>query len=307
MGRKPAANDDRDVNDRDKDPGQLWWVDDEGAWHFVDPQSSEPYVRCPIDGSREQEGFAFRHLGFAKVKTAESRLSVQYDVNNVAPRAVDSVLNYLDGRVEPKPVDLKFFYEGWNAETQASQTAALDRIDQTLAYRGVRLLNTVMLQRHDLREIGSSCSLIREGYRAWQISGGRLTLGSDDPYDPLMAEMVVGLPQDGGQLILAYVGPQSPAAKVFGTEWAAKVAGQANLPDRDYDTKVNRSYYGIFESGEPRFDHIRALIRLNDADPIWITYQRLIAPTVLEDGSPAFATLTKLTEDVSVKFMGGAA
>lgn len=308
MGRKPAANDDRDVNDRDKDPGQLWWVDDEGAWHFVDPQSSEPHVRCPIDGSREQEGFAFRHLGFAKVKTTASRLSVQYDVNNVAPRAADSVMNYLDGKGEPKPVDLKFFYEGWNAETQASQTAAVDRIDQTLAYRCVTLLSTVMLHRHDLVDIDLCCNPIKRVYRAWEEAQGRLTLEADAPFDPLMPELHVLLPlQHSEELVFAYVGQRSAIADVFGVDWATKAAGQMHLPDADYDHKVNNSYGGVFESGVPRLDHIRALIKLNNADPVWKSYQRLVAPTVLEDGSPALVCMAKVTDDISIKFMAGAA
>ena len=190
MGKRPVANDDDEVVTKRGDPGQMWWVDDEGAWHLVDTESPEAYLSCPIGQSREQQGFAFRDLGFMKINTAEGHLDIQWDVSKVAPAAVDSVLCYLDGTDQTKPVSLSFFYEGWNREIQQSQQAAMDRIGQAQAYRGVELLNSVMLHRHDLDEVNQNCNLIRHGFRAWQESGGAPEIG---PASSLAQGVPVGI------------------------------------------------------------------------------------------------------------------
>lgn len=308
MGKRPVANDDDEVVNKRGDPGQLWWVDDEGAWHLVDTESPEAYLSCPIGQSREQQGFAFRDLGFMKINTAEGHLDIQWDVDKVAPAAVDSVLTYLDGTDRTKPVSLSFFYEGWNREIQQSQQAAMDRIGQAQAYRGVELLNSVMLHRHDLDDVNRNCNLIRHGFRAWQESGGRLSLDRDAPFDPLMPEMLIFMPDDFGELFrYLYVGKDSDLSRVFGSSWASKAAGRTTAPDNLYNYKLNKSYAGVLDSGEPRLDHIRARIQIEAADPIWTSYQRLLAPGELEDGSPVIVCLSKMTSDVSVKFMAGAA
>jgi hypothetical protein len=307
MGKRPVANDDEVVN-KGGDPGQLWWIDDEGGWHLVDTESPEAYLSCPIGQSREQQGFAFRDLGLMKVNTAESHLSVQWDVIRVAPAAVDSLFAYLDGSDREKPVTLNFFFQGWRRETQPSQQAAIDRIAKTMAYRGISLANIVMLHHHGLGEIGRSSRLIQRGYKAWEESAGLLTLDRNSPFDPLIQEIIVFMPDEFGELFRhLYVGPRSGYSQVFGKAWAAEAPGRTRGPDNKYIYETNKPYAGVLQCGEPRFDHIRALVSLKDADPVWTSYQRLITPCKLEDGTPIVTIISKLTEDVSVEFMAGVA
>ena len=123
---------------------------------------------------------------------------------------------------------------------------------------------------------------------------------------PYFSHAMVFRPAEDGQLTFVYVGKESPAARVYGSEWAAASEGHehdGHSPDRDYSSRVCRPYTAVLESGEPRLDHIRALIHRHVGEPLWAPYQRLLAPCKLRDGSPVLVCLSDLTQQIAIPFM----
>ena len=57
--------------------------------------------------------------------------------------------------------------------------------------------------------------------------------------------------------------------------------------------------------GEPRSDHVRALLHFDGSEPCWISYERLLTYGLIDDGKPAVVCLVNRTQNISIPLAGG--
>ena len=99
-------------------------------------------------------------------------------------------------------------------------------------------------------------------------------------------------------------------ARVCGPEWSASVhnmASDESMPpmNSDYDYQVSAAYRDVFKTGEPRYDHVRALLHIDGSEPFWISYERLLTYSLIDDGEPAVVCLVNRIQNISIPLAGG--
>jgi hypothetical protein len=107
-----------------------------------------------------------------------------------------------------------------------------------------------------------------------------------------------------------HAGRQCGAAWVFGQDWARKARGrpfQIEEPGRRYSFSIMQAYAGVIDTGEPRLDHIRAIVRRPGKDPIWTPYERLLFRAATEHGGPLLCCLSAITQDIAIRFIRASA
>ncbi len=108
------------------------------------------------------------------------------------------------------------------------------------------------------------------------------------------------------QLVFDHIGNKSGSVHVFGEEWAARALKQRctrTQPDYEFDDRVCDAYQMVMESGEPLVDHIRAIIRRDGDDPVWVPYRRIVLPTRDRFGTPIVVSICDIRQDLAIPFM----
>jgi len=103
-----------------------------------------------------------------------------------------------------------------------------------------------------------------------------------------------------------HVGARSAAVRVFGRDWAKFAVGreaERSQPDFEFDDRVCDAYDLVRQTGEPYVDHIRAAIRRNGADPVWVPYRRLVVPARTAKGDPIVMSICDVRQDIDIPFM----
>ncbi len=282
-----------------------WWVDDEGAWNFwgLDRPSDRG------DGAQSERSFrriALHRLGMVQVGRYPGNVVVEFDLQRVHDTALDATADFLAGAAGPGPVELRFYHQAWNLESYPDGVTAARRIEEVRGFRGVVFANTVTSLNQSLSAESGVTPPLRNALRLVEDGTSKLTLR--DCAD-LVPRLIVYRREDrpgSAQWVSLYAGGQCGAAWVFGQDWARKARGrpfQIEEPGRRYSFSIMQAYAGVLDSGEPRLDHIRAIVRRPDKDPLWTPYERLLFRAATEDGEPVLCCLSTITQDIAIPFM----
>jgi hypothetical protein len=286
-----------------------WWVDDEGAWNFwgLDrPNDSESRDMT----ERSFRRIALHRLGMVQVARHIGKAVVEFDLHRVHDTALDATVDFLAATANPGPVELRFYHQAWNIECHPGGAMAARRIEEVRSFRDVVLANPVTTLRRPLSTRGMISPRLRDGLRLAEAGDSKLALAE---CAELIPHLIIYRRDD--QLGLAnwvslYAGNQCGAAWVFGQDWVRKARGrpfQIEEPGRRYSIKIMQAYAGVLDTGEPRLDHIRAIVRRPGKDPIWTPYERLLFRAATEDGEPLLCCLSAITQDIAIPFMRASA
>ncbi|NQV48669.1 MAG: hypothetical protein HQ504_12935 [Rhodospirillaceae bacterium] len=276
-----------------------WWVDESGGFHSA----------YGIDSSIDT--FLFRHLGQVKLIVKHSGISIHWDSRHVEEGALPAVLGRLCECKKNISVQLNFFYIGWAQENYSDPLKAIDRIFQVKNGRSIDILHTTMMAKHGIENIDKATPLINRGYKLWDRSGGCFDKISQDIYPNYLPHILIFRPDRREEnLNYAYVGSKSTAARVAGRKWVAnatsRVSDQSCAPeDDDFAEQVSAGFQGVLDTGEPRYEHVRALLHPEEGEPFWLSYERLLTRHMLHDGKPAVICLVNQTQDISIPLLGG--
>ncbi len=279
--------------------GQLaWWVDDTGR---ALPHST-------INNEKDTRRFAFRHLGMTEILGRGGHLCVRWDVARVAFGSLTAVLNCLMALDANYRVRLEFFWGAWASESGYTPNAAADRMIRTMAYADVEpFLGTTVLQS-DPANVRKDSGLVRSAFEGWDSRRGLACSSTNDHGDDSLAPYLLGFQHNRSEtdLLVSHVGDDSSAARVFGADWAADAVGRVatrSQPDYEFDERVCDVYDDVMADGGIRIDHVQALIRRPDNDPIWVPYVRLLLRTRDEYGTPTLLSAVEMRPDIDVPFM----
>jgi hypothetical protein len=282
-----------------------WWVDDEGAWNFwgLDrPNDPEDRERAERDFRR----FALHRLGMVQVTLRPGRAVVEFDLHRADDIALDATVDFLATAACPGGAELRFFHRAWNIERLLSAAALARRIDEVRSFRDVVLANTVTTLKRPLSAPAMVSLRVRDALRLAEARASKLTLLDCADLTPHL--MIYRREDRLGftHWVSLYAGSQSGGAWVYGPNWVREARGrpyQFDEPGRKYSFNVMQAYAGVLDTGEPRLDHIRAVIRRPGKDPLWAPYERLLFRATTEEGEPALCCLSAITQDIAIPFM----
>jgi hypothetical protein len=286
-----------------------WWVDDDGAWNFWG--LNRP--RDPVTAEKAERTFrrvALHRLGMVRVARQSSRTVIEFDLQRVDDTALDATVEFVASAGHPGPVELRFLHRAWNIEGHFDAPVAARRIQEVRSFRDVVLANTVTTLKRPLSARAMISPRLCDALRLVEARGAKLTVLD---CAELMPHLIIYRRDDrlgSGHWVSLYAGGHSGGAWVFGQDWVREAPGrpfQIDEPGRQYSFNVMQAYAGVLDTGEPRLDHIRAIIRRPGKDPLWAPYERLLFRAVTEDGEPVLCCLSAITQDIAIPFMRASA
>lgn len=290
----------------------IWWVDDRGRWRqFGDDYAARnPY--CALARGTERRDVPFTEYGMVRVTELAQLVDIQWDVAGVSDAALDAVCQYL--RCIPHAafgvtIALRFYYGAWNTEIFRDTAVAVARIRRTRRFAETAPFDGFLSVEQDLCD--ASLARQDEALRAcldlWQRTGGEMWFDGLPELGPIMSRLLLFTPDDHGErMIYEYAGPRSLTAQVLGRSWHLSSLGcdaADGMTDRPTGERMCASYMPVLASGEPRIDHIRAIVRQGDDDPVWLAYQRILLPWTEPGGRPYLMCLAHRTQDLDIPFM----
>ncbi len=286
-----------------------WWVDDEGAWNFwgLDrPNRSENGEQAERDFRR----IALHRLGMVQVTRHPRRTVIEFDLHQAHDTALDATVDFLAGEANRYPTELRFYHRAWNIEFHPDGTTAARRIEEVRGFRGVVLANTVTTLRRPLSAPAMISPQVRDALRLAEARDSKLTLAECAELIPHL--MIYRRDEQSvvGNWVSLFAGNRSGCAWVYGRDWVREARGrpyQFDEPGRRYSINVMKAYAGVLDTGEPRLDHIRAIMRRPGQDPLWVPYERLLFRAVAKTGEPRLCCLSRISQDIAIPFMRASA
>ena len=282
-----------------------WWVDDDGAWNFWGLDRPND----PEDRERAEQSFrrfALHRLGMVQVTLRPGKAVVEFDLHRADDTALDATVDFFAATADSGGAELRFFHQAWNIERHLGAAALARRINEVRSFRDVVLANTVTTLKRPLSAPAMVSPRVRDALRLAEARASKLMLL--DCAD-LIPHLMIYRREDrlgSGNWVSLYAGGQSGCAWVYGQDWVREAQGRPyrfDEPGRRYSFNVMQAYAGVLDTGEPRLDHIRAVMRRPGKDPLWVPYERLLFRAVTEDGEPVLCCLSAITQDIAIPFM----
>lgn len=285
-----------------------WYIDDNSGWQpIVDVANDFPNVN-PFSNSTKDIEIAFRHLGLVKVSTSGRQIVITWDLEHAHLKALESAISYLFGVKEPIKVLLRFCHAGWCEETYSTPQASMRRIIQLQALRGKPPEAGIFMRRHDVGELTVQqptvkSPLLNKGISLWETSSRSLEINDINTRRHILPNVQL-LSLDKNDIYrFHHIGSETLISQLFGEVWRRNVIGSAALrshADTEFEDAVSQPYNSVLESGEPYYDHVRALLVRSHCDPLWISYRRLILPYRTADGRDLLGVYVAPAQNISI-------
>lgn len=280
------------------------WIDDAGDFHRVVTCSNDPHANDPFDKWLGGNQVAFSRLGLVRLDRTATRYVLSWNVSDVNEQALAEAVAFLIGKWAERPVDLRYFYAGWNIERWSSGVAAAKRILSLAAMKKTTPFPFIRTEPHAIRKVEDAAPLIRAAMRAWRDSGGQGSI-NDNMFGGVRSFLqTYRVRKNDDAILFDHVGRNSMISQILGERWRQNVPGtlfNRSHTDHEFEDGVCQPYYDVLDKGEPVYDHVRALLVQEGVDPYWISYQRLIMPSRNSaDGSTSLVVAIAPTQNVSI-------
>lgn len=279
------------------EPG-VWWVDENGDFHVAE----EP--------DKSVDHLLLRYLQQVKVVVDNADITITWDAHEVEQDGLFSVLDRLSDCANGIRVNIRCYYNGWLAEEYASRHRAIARIQQIQGHRDVSLIESTYVLDQGLDRIADAHRKIQRGFEIWERTRGRFSVISNDTAAEYLPNILIYRPdQREGKLVFSWVGLQSFSAHTYGRWWAIDALRQTyndtlGPENRRYVDLTCSAYDLVWETGEPHFAQVRALLTPLAQEPTWICYDRLLTRHTLHDGRPALICLSRPAERIKIPIAG---
>lgn len=285
-----------------------WYVSDDGQWQpIADVANDFPNIN-PFSQAPKDVEIAFRHLGMVKVSLSERDIRIVWDLVHANLKALESVISFLfDVRLK-RTVHLQFCHAGWCAESFPDSAAAMRRVIQLQALRGTKPEASIFMREHGLDELTSESvkdktPLLSKGMDIWQSAIGKLDFDDINIRRHVLPHVQLLSLDDDGVYQFKHIGTETLIAKLFGEVWRRSVIDTAALrshADEEFEDAVSHPYNHVMQKDKPYHDHVRALLVRRHADPLWISYRRLILPFETPDGRNMLALYVAPDQNISI-------
>jgi len=156
-------------------------------------------------------------------------------------------------------------------------------------------------QQHPVIQISKNgLPIMQRALTAWGLSLAQIE-------DPAMADVrpfLVVYRRSVKGWICVEIGERSAYAKWFGWAWSKSAIGRLSHEDNagnEFNDFIAGTYARIYGAGGVRLDHLHAhLPRETMAEPVPISFQRLLLGCVFPDGTPGLAVLVLMTNKIAI-------
>jgi hypothetical protein len=138
-------------------------------------------------------------------------------------------------------------------------------------------------------------SLCARASRWFGASRGRLDWGDEGEGAQILARGHASIADPARAFPLFFVGADSPAARVFGEDWASSRLGDEGIPDQDAEALCTQAYFDVAASGQqPALHFCKVPFRTLSGSEILLTYHRLLLPFETKTGSRLIVCVSDL-------------
>jgi hypothetical protein len=228
--------------------------------------------------------FAVKNLGFIKFQILEeSIIEIELHPRNVELPALLAVQQQLSSS-QVKLFRIKYFDTTWRSEITVSREGAVSRLSELCAPSfAPPPTQKFLIEPRDYSELfqdeGNPLRLLAQ---KWRMSFGFFdtsVISFAVEYQLLSRLMVFGVKPNEGDPVFRFIGE---GFKWLGRDYQLFGVGQKveNQPDKDYGRWVSEFYKSVATTGQPRYDHVTAGIRLASDEPqLFVSrYERLLLP-----------------------------
>ncbi len=277
---------------------QIWWIDEKGVEHLNEP----------LNPSNEDK--FLRHLGLAKLELHPNLVEITWDTGLVHKASMVALAELFMRLNLDVTIRLSFYYHGWVHEIHKSSFLAAERIEEIQKCKSVALLHETLIKTCSLSDVQFANHRIRKGFQSWEKSKGLFEKIDQSDLAKIIPHVLMFRPDEKEEnLVYSWVGMQSTAAKINGLDWVEESTGEVahrafGCETQSFAEKVNVGIARTIISGEPLYQHIRTLVRLEDQEPFWMPYERLLTRHVLRGGGFAVICNVYPTQYVNVSLAG---
>jgi len=288
---------------RDRTRNGVYWVDDAGEW-----QPFSPLAESVVTSEVASRGLFF-HMGAVRVEIfeLEESIHISWAVRSVNLHTLSEVLDFLDFFRRGYRVILRYYCEGWVQEHYNSEQDAILAIMKSQKFRDRNVSDSVFIRGMDALTTETATPFIQNGLEIWHKGRGAI---KSEPIAELLPNLLIyQYRETDGHLMALRSGPAAACRSVFQKGWVDDDGSRPydyDYPSQRYNELITKSYQRVFDSGEIWFDHIRAIIPRRGEDPHWVSYQRLLFPLLLDDGSQALGCLSDISPENAIPVLGGA-
>jgi hypothetical protein len=272
------------------DEVRVYWIGDSGPPVSV-PQSvirTNPLYPFAL----RDLGTPFRQFAWVRLHRFLSGCEIAFDLERVSDRALSNALSLRRQFNDPGSTRIRYRYGGaWARELHPDPRSTETRLETLMTWASIRTLGALREQELDPSR---PAALSRDLLNGWRVRNGRTLPDATSILSELRDHRRVSvfcLSEDGTGDLPAYVGRRSPLAAIFGRDWAQKPGA---LPDQSYEAAAQSPYATARYEQSPQSDRVLAAIQtILFPEPIWIRYDRTIAPAA-GPGLPVICATTIL-------------
>jgi len=289
----------------------VWWVDEQGAWHAADARYARRFPDCATPNITQHQSPMFTHLGMVKVARLAGVLDIQWDIREASEEALRSVFHFLLTYETPgartSAVALRYFFGAWNSEGYANAGDALDRMADISVCERFEPIESITIANVSLDHGLESTPMIQEAYQIWRACGGNQSGAAAHDLERIQRRAFSMRPDAKfDNFIITQVGRDSLATALLGGDWPRLAIGmspQKCHSDDAFEDEMCRDYPVVMKSGVPKLDHVRAFVQLENQDPIWLNYERLLLPWKSRNGSPTLMCCAEPSQNLQIDFL----
>jgi hypothetical protein len=258
-------------------------VTSDGQW-LSEGSAELAAVLGDADPDYDAAGFAIRNLGFIRFQTlGDSLVEIELHPARVELPALLAVQQQLlSARV--KLFRIKYLEMSWKSEITSSAEGAVARLSAlcTPAFIPIASQKYVVEPQDYSSLLSNEQSRLRLMAQKWRMSFGEFSpsvISFAIEHRLLSRMMIAGIKSYSAEPVFRFIGD--------GFNWLARdyqfhALGEKieNLPDKEYGAWVAEFYKAVANTGQPRYDHVTALIETAGAEagPYLTRYERLLLP-----------------------------
>jgi hypothetical protein len=236
------------------------------------------------DPDYDAAGFAIRNLGFIRFQMlGDSLVEIELHPARVELPALLAVQQQLlSARV--KLFRIKYLEMSWKSEITSSAEGAVSRLSAlcTPAFIPISSQKYVVEPQDYSSLLSNEQSRLRLMAQKWRMSFGEFSpsvISFAIEHQLLSRMMIAGIKPHSAEPVFRFIGD--------GFSWLTRdyqfhALGEKieNLPDKEYGAWVAEFYKAVANTGQPRYDHVTALIETAGAEvgPYLTRYERLLLP-----------------------------
>lgn len=82
----------------------------------------------------------------------------------------------------------------------------------------------------------------------WLRSSAGLASANEAGFEAVLPHLLIQVPKASGEAPYLWCGLETPAARLYGTEYAESATGQNGVPDTDFERRMSADYPGVVMS-----------------------------------------------------------